>query len=397
MADHFGAAEIPRSGSPEKHVSVAEGQEEVNDCPIEQVRLTVPITDDPLVPVLTFRTWVLGMTSCAILAFLNQFFGYRQNQLYISSISAQIITLPLGRLMAATLPTAQIRVPFTKLSFSLNPGPFNLKEHVLITIFANAGSNSVYAVNIITIVKAFYHRDLHPLAAYLLSQTTQMLGYGWAGMFRKILVDSPYMWWPSSMVSISLFRALHEKEKRPKGGLTRLQFFYMVFISSFAYYLLPAYLFPSITTISFVCLIWKNSITAQQLGSGLHGLGIGSIGLDWSTIAGFLGSPLTYPVFAIVNIMAGFFIIVYIVVPTAYWLNAYEAKKFPFISSHTFDSTGHPYNISRVLNEKTFDLDEAGYNGYSKLYLSVFFAMTYGLSFATLTATVSHVALFHGK
>ncbi|CAK9145094.1 unnamed protein product [Ilex paraguariensis] len=174
MADHFGAAEIPRSGSPEKHVSVAEGQEEVNDCPIEQVRLTVPITDDPLVPVLTFRTWVLGMTSCAILAFLNQFFGYRQNQLYISSISAQIITLPLGRLMAATLPTAQIRVPFTKLSFSLNPGPFNLKEHVLITIFANAGSNSVYAVNIITIVKAFYHRDLHPLAAYLLSQTTQV-------------------------------------------------------------------------------------------------------------------------------------------------------------------------------------------------------------------------------
>lgn len=76
--------------------------------------------------------------------------------------------------MAATLPEKPIRVPFTTWSFSLNPGPFNLKEHVLITIFANSGSNSVYAVNIITIVKAFYHRSLHPGAAWLLAQTTQV-------------------------------------------------------------------------------------------------------------------------------------------------------------------------------------------------------------------------------
>lgn len=36
----------------------------------------------------------------------------------------------------------------------------------------------------------------------------QMLGYGWAGIFRKILVDSPYMWWPDNMVAVSLFRYL---------------------------------------------------------------------------------------------------------------------------------------------------------------------------------------------
>lgn len=56
----------------------------------------------------------------------------------------------------------------------MNPGPFNLKEHVLITIFANSGSNSVYAVNIITIVLAFYRRKLHPASAFLLAQTTQV-------------------------------------------------------------------------------------------------------------------------------------------------------------------------------------------------------------------------------
>lgn len=146
----------------------------MNDNPIEQVRLTVPITDDPSQPVLTFRTWLLGISSCVLLAFVNQFFGYRTNQLSVGSVSAQIVTLPLGNLMARVFPKKQIKIPLTKWSFSLNPGPFNLKEHVLITIFASTGSGGVYAVNIITAVKAFYRRPLHPVAAMLLVQTTQV-------------------------------------------------------------------------------------------------------------------------------------------------------------------------------------------------------------------------------
>ncbi|KAG9449647.1 hypothetical protein H6P81_009612 [Aristolochia fimbriata] len=360
----------------------------INDNPIEQVKLTVPISDDPTMAVLTFRTWVLGMASCALLAFLNQFFGYRQNALYISSVSAQIAVLPIGRLMAATLPGKPIRViPFISTwSFSLNPGPFNLKEHVLITIFANCGATTVYAVNIVTIVKAFYRRKIHALAALLLTVSTQMLGYGWAGLFRKFLVDSPYMWWPSNLV-----------QKRPKGGLTRLQFFLIVLVSSFAYYVVPNYLFPSITALSFICWIWENSVTAQQIGSGIFGLGLGSFALDWSTAAGFLGSPLATPAFAIINVMVGFFVTVYVLIPIAYWTNSFEAKKFPIFSSHVFDSDGRQYNVTRVLDYKSFSFDERGYLEYSPVNLSIFFVYIYGLSFATLAATLSHVALFHGK
>ncbi|PNS97153.1 hypothetical protein POPTR_016G004800v4 [Populus trichocarpa] len=378
-------------------VEVLDEKEEANDSPIEQVRLTVPITDDPTLPCLTFRTWVLGITSCALLAFANQFFGYRQNILSVTSVSAQIVVLPVGRLMAAILPNKVIRFPRTKWSFSLNPGPFNLKEHVLITIFANSGSNPVYAVGIITIVKAFYHGNIDAVPAMLLSQTTQLLGYGWAGIFRKFLVDSPYMWWPSNLVQVSLFRALHEVEIRRKGGLTRLQFFLVVLISSFAYYIVPGYLFQSITALSFVCWIWKDSVTAQQIGSGLHGLGVGSFAFDWSTVAGFLGSPLATPGFAIINILFGYIIILYIIIPISYWTNSYNAKRFPIFSSHVFDANGKPYDVSTVLNETTFEFNRAGYDGYSKVNLSIFFVYTYGLSFAILAATLTHVALFHGR
>ncbi|KAM0822505.1 hypothetical protein ACQ4PT_071449 [Festuca glaucescens] len=372
-------------------------QVEVDDCPIEEVRLTVPITDDPTLPALTFRTWFLGIISCALLAFCNQFFSYRQNPLNISSLSVQIVVLPLGRLMAACLPPKVVGFKGTGWSFSLNPGPFNLKEHVLITIFANTGSSYVYAVGIVTIVKAFYHRDINPLAAMLLIQTTQLMGYGWAGLFRKFLVDSPYMWWPSNLVQVALFRALHEKEKRPKGGITRLQFFLVVLAASFAYYIVPNFLFPTISNISVVCLVWRNSVTAQQIGSGVYGLGVGSFGVDWATVAGFLGTPLSTPAFAIMNVMAGFFLVVYVLLPVAYWSNAYDAKRFPIISSHVFMANGSRYDVSQVLDPATFEFSQAGYDAAGQINRSIFFAFAYGLTFAALAATLSHVALFHGR
>ncbi|CAL0299327.1 unnamed protein product [Lupinus luteus] len=378
-------------------LGITDDNDEIDDNPIEQVRLTVSIHDDPTQPVLTFRTWVLGLGSCVLLAFVNEFFGYRTNPLGISSVAAQIVTLPLGKIMAATLPTKSIHVPFTKWSFSFNPGPFSMKEHALITILAGCGSSGVYAIGIVTIVKAFYHRTINPIAAYMLAISTQMLGYGWAGIFRKFLVDSPYMWWPSNLVQVSLFRAFHEKERRPRGGQTRLQFFFLVFVASFVYYTIPGYFFQGLSAISIVCLIWKNSITAQQIGSGMYGLGLGSFSLDWNAVSGFLGSPLAVPGFAIINVLVGYVLVLYIAIPILYWNNVYDAKKFPFISSSTFDNTGAKYNVTRILNEKNFDIDLNSYNNYSKLHLSLIFALNYGLSFANLTATLSHVALFHGK
>lgn len=153
-----------------------DAEEEVNDHPIEEVRNTVPVTDDPSEPCLTFRTWVLGLSSCILLAFVNEFFMYRSNQLSIGTVVVQIVTLPIGRFMASTLPSRPLRVPGPGRSFSLNPAPFSLKEHCLITIFAGAGASGVYAMNIIAIVKVFYKRQINPYAAMLLAQTTQV-GY----------------------------------------------------------------------------------------------------------------------------------------------------------------------------------------------------------------------------
>ncbi|KAL5822961.1 hypothetical protein ACOSQ4_020861 [Xanthoceras sorbifolium] len=309
-------------------VGVMEVEKSEEDCPIKQ---TVPKTDDPNMPVVTFRMWVLGILSCVILAFVNQFFWYRTQPLMISSISAQIA---VG----------------TLFEFSMNPGPFNIREHVLITIFANSGAGTVYAAHILTAVKLLYKRELTFLPAFLVMMTTQVLGFGWARIFRKYLVEPGEMWWPSNLVQVSLFRALHEKEKRPKGEMSRNQYFLLVLIGSFAYYVLPGYLFGVLTSISWVCWLAPKSVLVQQLGSGMRGLGIGSIGIDWSTVSAYLGSPLASPWFATANIAVGFCLVMYVITPLCYFLNLYHAKNFPIFSEDLFMTNGEQYDILSIVD-----------------------------------------------
>ncbi|KAF3440306.1 hypothetical protein FNV43_RR18590 [Rhamnella rubrinervis] len=380
-----------RTVPPSPDLSVGDDE----NSPIEQVALTVPVTDDPSLPAVTFRTWALGTIACVLLSFLNQFFWYRKEPLTVTSISAQIAVVPLGHLMASMI-TDRVFFKGKKWEFTLNPGPFNVKEHVLITIFANSGAGNVYAIHIVSAVKVFYRKNLTFPVGLLVVITTQVLGFGWAGVFRRYLVEPASMWWPKNLVQVSLFRALHEKEKRPIGGLTRNQFFLIAFTCSFAYYVLPGYLFSILTSLSWVCWLFPTSILAQQLGSGLHGLGIGAFGFDWSTISSYLDSPLASPWFATANVAVGFGLLMYVVTPIAYWLNLYEAKTFPIFSDELFMSTGQNYNISAII-DPNFHLDTKAYESKGPLYISTFFAVNYGINFACLAATIVHVFLFHGR
>ncbi|KAL2333811.1 hypothetical protein Fmac_015024 [Flemingia macrophylla] len=373
----------------------AESSPAAENSPIEQVALTVPVSDDPFLPSFTFRTWILGTLACALLSFLNQFFGYRREPLSVTAISAQIAVVPVGHLMATSV-TERAFMKGTRWEFTLNPGKFNVKEHVLITIFASSGAASVYAIHFVSAVKVFYRKELTVLAALLVVITTQVLGFGWAGVFRRYLVEPASMWWPQNLVQVSLFRALHEKDERPKGGLTRNQFFLIAFICSLAYYVFPGYLFPMLTSMSWICWVFPTSAIAQQIGSGLHGLGLGAIGFDWSSICSYLNSPLASPWFATANVAVGFAIFIYVIAPIAYWANLYEARRFPIFSDDLFMSNGQNYNISAII-DSNFHLDMEAFEREGPLYLSTIFAMSYGIGFACLSATLVHVLLFHGR
>ena len=82
------------------------------------------------------------------------------------------------------------------------------------------------------------------------------------------------------------------------------------------------------------------------------------------------------------------------------------------MSRYMYDNTGAQYNVSRILAPRA-TLDEEAYKQYSPLFLSyasiwplycrmlmgssTSFAMSYGTSFASITATLVHSILYFRK
>ena len=78
--------------------------------------------------------------------FINQFFSIRQPGITVTANVAQLLAFPAGKLLEAILPSRQ----FTTFghTWTLNPGRFNPKEHMVITIMANVGFTTPYTSNV---------------------------------------------------------------------------------------------------------------------------------------------------------------------------------------------------------------------------------------------------------
>ena len=66
------------------------------------------------------------------------------------------------------------------------------------------------------------------------------------------------------------------------------------------------------------------------------------------------------------------------------------------ISSQPFYNTGSIYNVSWIINaDGSFNLQ--AYQSYNPVFLPLSFAIAYGLSFASITAALMHILLYHSK
>lgn len=62
----------------------------------------------------------------------------------------------------------------------------------------------------------------------------------------------------------------------------------------------------------------------------------------------------------------------------------------------SFNNLGKRYDVTKIINDDA-SLNVAAYEAYSPLFLSTTFAISYGLSFASITATITHAALYFRK
>lgn len=165
--------------------------------------------------------------------------------------------------------------------------------------------------------------------------------------------------------------------------------------STFFYEWIPQVIAQFLQVFTFATWIAPNNVLVNQLLGGQTGVGLIPISFDWSTISGFLLSPLQTPAFAIANVGIGILVMMLGSIGLAYAGPDFY-RYLPISANANFDHFGNSYNTSRILTPE-YTFNETAYKEYSPLMLGAAFSLTYGMSFAALMSTIVHVALFYGK
>ncbi|KAI0333608.1 OPT oligopeptide transporter [Cubamyces sp. BRFM 1775] len=338
--------------------------------------------DDPDLPSLTFRTFFLGLGFSAFGAVLAQIYYFKPQTLLVSTLFLLVLSYWFGNAMAIILPSKGI--------FRwINPGPFNIKEHVAIIIMSSTAAVSATAIQVISVQDLYYNNKLNAGLAIFTLIGSQLLGYGYAGLLQDMLVKPTKCFWPSTISTANLFQALHYDNQMTSK---RVRLFWTVFCVMFVWEIIPQWIFPLLTGISIFCLANNHSTVFRNVFGGAsnnEGMGLLSWCFDWNLI----GSDCLFnPLWLQINQDIGIFL-TYILMAGVYYGNLWRAKDFPFMSQAIFAEDGSQYNQTALLTDGKFDpvkyeqLGPAFFSATNALYL-----MTSNLS---LGATVTHVFFWH--
>ncbi|KAF8504583.1 oligopeptide transporter [Russula emetica] len=366
------------------------------DSPYPEVRASVSNIDDPDMPALTIRMWFIGLFLSSLGGSMNLFFNFRQPAPFVFPIVLLLMAHPLGKYLAYVLPFTIYRLPkfLGGARFSLNPGPWSIKEHVLVFMMTNVSVGPAYAINAVVVAEYYYHLHLGFWFTVILILATELTGFGLAGLCRRFLVWPASMVWPQNLLTCTLLNTLHAEEDED-AGISRFRYFMYVFAGAFFFFFLPGYLFQALSTFSWICWLAPNNVPLNQIFGVASGLGMSVLTFDWTVIS-WIGNPFMFPWWAEVHVFAGFVIFYWILTPILYYTNTWYFAHFPMFGSEPYDRLGHEYNVPRVLTaQDTFNM--TAYENYSPLYLPAAFAMTYLLAFALSTCVIVHALLYHGR
>ncbi|KAI0793278.1 OPT oligopeptide transporter [Abortiporus biennis] len=365
-----------------------------DDSPYAEVRAAVSNVDDPTMPVNTFRMWLIGIVFSFVIAGANHILSMRFPSSAITNVMVQLLALPAGRFLAWALPTTRFNT-FGYI-WSLNPGPFNIKEHTVITVMANIITVDAYGTAVTMMQSAFYGQKLSFGYNFCLILSTQMIGYAFAGVTRQFLVWPTSMIWPGALVECALLNTLHRTyDLKERKHMNRFNFFFLVAAAGALYFFVPGFLFTGLSMFSWVCWIAPENQVVNTLFGYSTGLGMGFLTFDWSMIS-WVSDPLVSPWWSELNVFAGFVFFMWILTPILYFKNVFFSKFMPVSAAIAFDNTGAPYDVTAILNDEGI-FDEEKYKAYSPLYMPTAFAMAYAAEFASFTSMIVHVFLWYRR
>ncbi|PCH42585.1 OPT oligopeptide transporter [Wolfiporia cocos MD-104 SS10] len=348
-------------------------------------RALVSLDDDPTLPIHTFRMWFTGIGLAVFGAVLGMLFQFRPQVILVSALFLQLIAFMIGRFLAAAIPGPGSRLHTGSAFWNfMNPGPFNIKEHVAAQIMANTAATAAQACLVFAADDLFYNKLVNPGNAIFTLLASQLIGYGFAGMFRAFLVYPTIMLYPQNLIYVNLFDVLHRSKGEMLQG-KRLRFFWIV----------TAYIAPLLGSINIVCLCARNSDWVSYIfggAEGNEGMGLLGFGVDWANIT---SAPFYLPLSTQISNYVGW-MLNYIILPAVFASNVWHAQNFPFISEVRFHENGTIYNQNLILNADG-SLNRTALDTFGQPWISSSQVIYYFGINLSIGATVVHIALWHGK
>lgn len=356
----------------------------------DDIQDVVVVLDDMDTPANTLRMWVLAFVLGTVLAGVDAFFVLRFPSIHIGAIVAQLLAFPMGNLWHKVVPNWN--VGFGRFKVALNPGPFTIKEHTLVYVFANTVTLTKLVNIVITEQVKLFNDNIGFGRVVMSNLTSFLLSWCWCGLALPILVTNPDVVWPLILTSCALMKTLHSRENTyvPKWKISRLGYFYIMFVVSFVWYFLSDFLFPFLAKIGgFITWIVPNNAVVGQVFGVSNGLALIPIGIDWATISN-ISNPFTVPFVYGVTIFGSFVFWVWCVIPGLYYKNHWQVAHFPIISNGIFNTNGTAYNPKKVVNAD-YELDMAKYDKYSPVMLPIGFLMSIAFSLAAFSTLMIEI------
>ncbi|KAK4459869.1 sexual differentiation process protein isp4 [Cladorrhinum samala] len=360
--------------------------------------------------------WVLSILFSFLGSSTNLFFSLRYPSVAITPVIALLLVHPLGLLWDFFLKrsddppeefvdgwrsenasvTSQ-RSKLAKFRLWLAQGRWNEKEHSCVYVSSNVSFGFAFATDVIVEQTQFYKQEATITYQLLLTLSTQILGYTFAGLTRRFLVRPSGMIWPGTLMSAAMFTTLHKEENKEANGwkISRWKFFFAVWFGAFIFYFLPGLLFPALSYFNVVTWFAPENVVVANLFGVVSGLGLFPLTFDWAQIA-YIGSPLLTPFWAAMNVVGGLVIVMWVIAPIAYYSNWLYSAYMPILSAAVFDNTGNVYDVGRVLTDD-FMFDKEAYSNYSRVFLPITYVLSYSVQFAGLAALLTHTVCWHGK
>lgn len=357
-----------------------------------EVRQLVSLTDNPELPTITFRYFVLSAVFVIPGAFLSQMSYFRTTQAPYSVFFVQIASHYAGHFLARVLPTRPIRVPGTRWSFSMNPGPWSIKEHVLITVTAASGATYDLGYTPIVLAELYYGQRINPAVAIFFMFSIVWIGYAFAALARQLLLYDPEYIWPQALMQTTLFETFRRTDNSSPLARRQMKVFFLSLLGMILWQFLPEYVFPFTSSLAFLCWVAPRNKVANFIGSGLGGIGFLNLSLDWSNINWNGSSIMLTPFWTQVILFLAFAVNCWILLPAAKWGNL-GSYHHGLMSNSLLMANGTTYPVLKVLTPD-FQLNQTAYQEYGPMYMGLQKVWATFFDCAKLPAAVTWIATF---